>query len=44
MSDLRSYTKGALIDKYGGSLKEIFGLSKSELDKLPKIEKKLLEY
>ena len=36
--DLRSYTKGALIDKYGGSLREIFNYSKSDLDKIPKIE------
>ena len=36
--DLRSYTKAALIDKYGSSLREIFNYSKSELDKKPKIE------
>jgi len=36
--DLRSYSKAQLINKYGVSLREIYDLSKSELDKLPKIE------
>jgi len=36
--DLRSYSKAELINKYGVSLREIYNLSKSDLDKLPKIE------
>ena len=36
--NLRSYSKADLINKYGVSLREIYNLSKSELDKLPKIE------
>ena len=36
--NLRSYSKADLINKYGVSLREIYNLSKSDLDKLPKIE------